>query len=74
MSFVSSHLGVAKYLSDGVGLAAVGDLGSKGAVGGVLVDNVGNNGDVARGNVDGRDADGGEDDSSGELHFVGIRN
>lgn len=63
-----------KYLSDGVGLAAVGDLGSEGAVGDVGLDDVGDDGDVARRNVDGRDADGGESDSSGELHFVGIRN
>lgn len=49
----------------------MGDLGSEGAVGGVGVDDLGNNGDVARRNVDGRDADGGENDSSGELHLVG---
>lgn len=60
-----------KYLSDGVGLAAVGDLGSEGAVGGVGVNDLGHNGDVARRNVDGGDANGGENDSSGELHFVG---
>lgn len=65
---------IRKYLSDGVGLAAVGDLGSVGAVGDVLVNDIGNNGDVARRNVDGRNANGGESDSSGELHFVGIRN
>lgn len=52
----------------------MGDLGSEGAVGGVGVDDLGHDGDVARSNVDGRDADGGESDSSGELHFVGIRN
>lgn len=49
----------------------MGDLGSEGAVGDVGLDNVGNNGDVAGRDVDGRNASGGESDSNGELHFVG---
>ena len=53
-------------LSDGVGLAAVGDLSGTGAVGGVDVDNLGGVGDVAAS----RDSGGsGQDNSSGELHF-----
>lgn len=50
----------------------MGDLRGEGAVGGVDIDDLGNDGNVARRDVDGRDASGGESDSDGELHFVGL--
>lgn len=59
------------YLSDSVGLGAVGDLGGAGAVGGVLLNDLSDDGDVAV-VVASRDAGGsGKNGSNGELHFVG---
>ena len=66
-------VGVAKsYLGDSVRLGAVGDLGGSRAVGGVHVNDLGDDRGVAL--VVGRGASsGGEDDGSGELHLVGIK-
>lgn len=57
-------------LSDGVGLAAVGDLGRARAVGGVDIDNLGGDGDVGVGSGA---SGGGNDSSDRELHFDGIK-
>jgi len=57
-------------LSDGVGLGAVGDLSRTRAVGGVDIDNLGDDGSVLVG-ADG--SSGGNNGGDGELHFVGIR-
>lgn len=59
------------YSSDSVGLAAVGDGGGLRAVGGVLVDDLSDDGDVLGPGVG---ANGSSDESSGVLHFVGLDN
>lgn len=57
-------------LGDGVGLVTVGDLGGLRAVGGVLVNDLGDDSDVA--SVAGGGASGsGEDSSDSELHLDG---
>lgn len=59
------------YLRDSVGLAAVGELSSSRAVGGVGGDDLSNVGDVA-GGVRGLGTSGeGSDSGNGELHFDG---
>jgi hypothetical protein len=55
---------------DGVGLGAVGDLSSLGAVGGVDINDLGGDGNVGVGSGTSGD---GENGSDGELHIVGIR-
>lgn len=61
-----SPLRTRPYLSDGVGGATVGDLSSLGAIGGESGNDLGGVGDVGPGVGTG---DGGENGSSGELHF-----
>jgi len=58
-------------LSDGVGHGAVGDLSRTRAVGGVDIDNLGDDGSTVLVGAD--SSSGGNDGGDGELHFVGIR-
>jgi hypothetical protein len=59
------------YLSNSDGAGAVGDGGGRRAVGDVGLDNLSDNGDVARVGQGARG--GGEDGDSSELHFDGIK-
>jgi hypothetical protein len=59
------------YLSNSDGAGAVGDGGGGRAVGDVGLDNLSDDGHVAR--VSHSASGGGEDSSSGELHFDGIK-
>lgn len=66
----SHPAGFSSYLSHGVGLGAVGDLGGVRAVRGVGVDDLSDDSLVAPG---GGASGSGKNDGSSELHFVGIR-